>query len=189
VTTHAILFLEDLDPESSGDACAHATHYEAVPVSAFAALMKRLPPQAIANSTFVDAGAGMGRAMMLASEYPFKQVVGIEISPALYEVARENLRARHDFVTQCNDVRLVRGDARRYRYPRGNVVLFLYNPFDEYALDATLARIGERTDRDVWLLYHTPVHDGVPIARGYDLVSRGREGDVYLHRGTTVLIE
>lgn len=157
VTTQAILFLTDLDPEQVGDAGAHATHYEAVPVGDFRALVDALPAEAIAASTFVDVGAGMGRAVLLAAEYPFKQVVGIEISPGLYEVARENLERAPRERRQCRDVRLVRNDARFWTFPPGNLVVFLYNPFDADALRMTLDSILNRRDPGTtWLLYHTP---------------------------------
>jgi len=158
VTTHAVLFLTDLDPDAAGDAGAHATHYEAVPVADFRALLSLVPKDAIPSATFVDVGAGMGRAMILAAEYPFKQVVGIEVSPALYEIARENLAAARARGLRCHDTRLVRDDARIAHYPPGDLVVFLFNPFDADALRTTLASIeGRRNPGATWLLYHTPV--------------------------------
>jgi hypothetical protein len=56
--------------------------------------------------------------------------------------------------------------------PRGELVVFLYNPFDEQALEAVLDRIAERRDScSVWLLYHTPVHADLVLARGYETVA------------------
>ena len=40
--------------------------------------------------TFVDLGAGMGRAMLLASEYPFRAVLEVEINATLARIARKN---------------------------------------------------------------------------------------------------
>jgi trans-aconitate methyltransferase len=180
VTTHAVLFLSDLDPEATSDARSHATHYEAVPVSAFRALMHCIPDGVLPDSTFVDVGAGMGRAMLLATEYPFKQIVGIELSPGLHEIARENIAKGYDFATRCSDVRLVRGDARKRQYPRGSLVVFLYNPFDGEALDAVLERLAERRDGgNEWVLYHVPVHADRLRERGYELVAEIADGHVY----------
>ncbi len=158
VTTHAVLFLTDLEPEAVGDAGAHATHYEAVPVSDFRALLSHVPPETIASSTFVDVGAGMGRAMLLASEYPFRKVCGIEVSPSLYEIARENLAEARVRSRRCDDLRLVNADARLWKFPPGDLVVFLFNPFDALALRATLASILHRHQPGAtWILYHTPV--------------------------------
>ncbi len=183
MTTHAIAFLSDLDPDSTGDAGAHATHYEAVPVAAFRNVIARLPESVIRSSAFVDVGAGMGRAVMLASEFAFAQIVGVEISPALYQIARENLDKAHDFTTRCRDVRLVRADVRQYRFPGGPLVVFLYNPFDGEALDDVLDRLSERSDPiDEWILYYTPVHADRLQSRGYELVVTLPETHVYCKR-------
>jgi SAM-dependent methyltransferase len=162
VTTHAVLFLTDLDPDAAGDAGAHATHYEAAPVADFRALLAAVPEAALPNATFFDVGAGMGRAMILAAEYPFKQVCGIEVSPGLYEVAKENLAIAGARDLRCRDIRLLRGDARIAHYPPGDLVVFLFNPFDADALRTTLASIADRQNSgETWLLYHTPVERAV----------------------------
>jgi SAM-dependent methyltransferase len=180
VTTHAVLFLSQLDPERHDEAHAHATHYEAVPPAALAALLALAPRETIARSTFVDVGAGMGRAVLLASEYPFAQIVGLELSPALYEIASDNVRRAQRLQTRCRDVRLVRADARKARFPRGDLVVFLYNPFDGAALDDVLDRLAERPKRGAeWILYHTPVHAERLVARGYALVAQTPDGAVY----------
>jgi SAM-dependent methyltransferase len=182
VTTHAVLFLTDLDPDDTGDAGAHATHYEAVPVSEFHQLLSTLPPDSIARSTFVDVGAGMGRAMILAAQYPFRQVCGIEVSPGLYEVARENLAIAKTHPLRCSDLRLVQGDARLWEYPPGDLVLFLFNPFDATALAQTLPAILARCGAgSTWLLYHTPVERAVVEADpGWKRHARLSCGDVYV---------
>jgi SAM-dependent methyltransferase len=182
ITTHAVLFLTDLDPEIAGDAFAHATHYEAVPVSEFRQLIATLPAGVVERSRFVDAGAGMGRAMILAAEYPFVQVCGIEISPALYEIASENLAKAREHELRCRDLRLVRDDARISTYPKGDLVVFLFNPFDGEALAQTLHAIEAREDAgQTWLLYHTPVHGSVvERSEQWTLHARLACADVYL---------
>ncbi|HTX56217.1 MAG TPA: class I SAM-dependent methyltransferase [Candidatus Acidoferrales bacterium] len=181
VTTHAVLFLSDLDPDTAGDAGAHATHYEAVPVADFRALLACVPAEVIPRATFVDAGAGMGRAMILAAEHPFKQVCGIEISPALYEVARENLTIARERTLRCRDIRLQHGDARIWHYPPGDLVVFLFNPFDRTALAHTLASIAARRNgARTWLLYHTPVErELLETTPGWELAHRLTCGDVF----------
>lgn len=171
VVTQALLFLGELGAER-GEAYAHATHYEPVPVADFHALMRRVPKSFVGASTFVDVGAGMGRAVLLAREYPFKQIVGIELSPHLLEIARENVARGRGFEIACRDVRLIRADARKRKMPRGPLVVFLYNPFDEQALEAVLDRMEERGDAcGAWLLYHTPVHGDLVVCRGYEPVA------------------
>lgn len=171
VTTQAIAFLSDLDPEVVGDAGAHATHYEPVPPSDFHELLALLDPDEITASAFVDIGCGMGRAVLLASEYPFRQIVGIEVSPALHEVARQNLADAANFATRCRDVRLIRGDGRIAQYPPGPLVAFLYNPFDADALNATVNALCFERDAPLLVLYHTAAEEAVLFERGF--VKRG----------------
>src|SRR5580704_15196620 len=37
--------------------------------------------------TFMDAGSGKGRVLLLASSLPFRRILGVEIVPELHEVA------------------------------------------------------------------------------------------------------
>ncbi len=184
VTTQAILFLTDLDPDAVGDAGAHATHYEAVPVADFRDLMRCIPKDAVARASFVDIGAGMGRAVLLASEYPFAQVCGVEVSPGLFEVARENISRATHISRKCGDIRIVRADARIWNYPPGNLVAFMYNPFDAQALEATLgAIVHRRAPGETWLMYHTPT-ERILLDNGphWNLVAETPSGVLYHRR-------
>jgi len=171
VVTEAMLFLGDLDAEYIGEAAAHATHYEPVPIDDFADLIARVPDEVIRRSTFVDVGSGLGRAVFLAMRLPFKRIVGIEISAALNETAKENLEKLHGLDARCTDVRLENEDARTFAYPSGDLLVFLFNPFDADALRATLARIAAREGAGATrLIYHTPEHVGVAREFGYPML-------------------
>ncbi|MDQ6930241.1 MAG: class I SAM-dependent methyltransferase [Candidatus Eremiobacteraeota bacterium] len=110
----------------------------------------------LAGATFVDIGSGMGRVVMLASHHPFRQVLGIEISPALHEIARENVRVYTDARQRCRDIRLVRADAAEVALPPGNLAIYLYNPFQGRILARLLERLHDDR-REIVLLYHTAV--------------------------------
>jgi len=162
VTTQALLTLGQLEP-ASGDAYVHATHYEPVPVEAFGELLAFVPEDLVRAAAFVDVGCGMGRALLLAAEHPFKQVVGIELSPALHAIARENFATARGLALHCRDVRIRRGDARRFAFPKGDLVVFLFNPFDHEVLRVVLDRIvvSRHAGDRVTLLYHVPIHRDV----------------------------
>jgi len=179
VATEALLFLGDLDPEAIGPNIAHATHYEPTPVGDFDPLLAHVP-FALEGATFVDLGAGMGRAVLLAARRPFRQVVGVEISRALYEIARENLKLASDGGRQCRDVRLICADAASYRFPRGPLVVYLYNPFDGSVLAGILDRLGAGHVRDIALIYHTPVERALIEAHpAFELIAQEPAGAVY----------
>ncbi len=159
VTTEALIFLGQLDPEAVGPGIEHATHYEPTPLADFEACMKAVPADCtLPDTTFVDIGSGMGRVVLLASHYPFKQILGVEISPALHEIARENLANYRDARQHCRDVRLIRADAGSYTLPGGNVLLYLYNPFEKPMLERFVRQLTIRSAAyETVLVYHTPV--------------------------------
>jgi predicted RNA methylase len=43
--------------------------------------------------SFVDFGSGKGRVLLVASHYPFREVVGVEFSPELQKIAEGNIRS------------------------------------------------------------------------------------------------
>src|SRR5208283_3490988 len=73
----------------------HVTAYYGVAPSILRALIRRwretVPPHPIHRYTFIDIGAGKGRGLLVASEFHFRKVVGIELNPALAAIARSNV--------------------------------------------------------------------------------------------------
>jgi SAM-dependent methyltransferase len=159
VTTEALIFLGELDPEAIGPNLEHATHYEATPPQQIDALLDALP-LAPERTTFVDLGSGLGRVVLRAAARPFRQIVGVEISAALHEVAKEN-RAAYRGALRCSDIRLVRADAARFTFPRGDLAIYLYNPFRAPVLAPLLERLTGDPRREVAIAYHTPVERAV----------------------------
>jgi SAM-dependent methyltransferase len=183
-TTEALIFLGDLDPEAIGPSIAHATHYEPTPVGDFATLLRHVP-FALEHATFVDIGSGMGRAVILAASLPFKTVIGVEFSRALHEVAKENLARIDPATLRCRDVRLVCADAASYRFPRGALVAYLYNPFDATILSIVLERLTATARRELTIVYHTPVERAtIESNPAFELVAEEAAGSLYRLRTT-----
>lgn len=126
----------------------HATAYYGVAPSVFRALVNRWrrtkPVASIRDFTFIDIGAGMGRAVLLASEMPFHRVVGVELHPTLAGIARRNLQRWRaiDRVHAPTQIRCC--DAAEFPLPAGPCLLFLFNPFGK----AVLRRLLQRVARD-----------------------------------------
>lgn len=180
VTTEALVFLGELDPDAIGPSLEFATHYEPTPVAEANALLDASPLEP-GRTTFVDLGAGMGRVVLLAARRAYRTVIGVEISPALVEVARENVGSAHDPHRLATDVRIVRADARDYTFPRGDLAVYLYNPFRGPVLDAVLRRLYvPPAARDVVLLYHTAVErESVDATEAFELVDDLGFGLIY----------
>ena len=155
VTTEALIFLSTLDPEAIGPSLEFATHYEPTPVREAQALIDAIL-EPLEATTFVDIGSGMGRVVLLAARRSFKMVAGVEISGALHEIARENVAQFEPDALRCRDIRLIHADAAEYKFPRGKLAVYLYNPFRAKILASVLEHLLA-LPREITLLYHTPV--------------------------------
>ncbi len=187
VSTEALVFLGDLDPEAIGASIEHATHYEPTPVGEFAPLIA-LVPFALHSATFFDVGAGMGRALLLAARFPFRSIAGVEISPALATIAADNLAKTDRSAFACNDIRIRSGDALDARLPRGDLVLYLFNPFDAWIVAQLIDKIARETvRREIAIVYHTPVaRDVIEASAAFELVGETNAGAVYRKVGRSL---
>lgn len=112
------------------------------------------------RDVFVDFGAGKGRALLMAAQYPFKRVVGIEISEALCREARRNV-ARWTGTFACEDIEIWTGDAAHYCIPADATVFYLYNPFHGRTLNAVfdaIARSHAAAPRRIWVVFNNTTH-------------------------------
>jgi predicted RNA methylase len=146
----------------------HATAYYGVAPSVFAALVGRWqmsrPAGAVEDTTFVDMGAGMGRAMLLAAEMPFRRVVGVELNPTLARIARKNLAVWRKAGRSLAPMRLVEGDATEFVWPEGPCLAFLFNPFGSAVMRrmlASMAKAFARRPDELDLVYVNNEQEGV----------------------------
>ncbi len=126
----------------------------------------------VAACTFVDLGCGKGRPLLVAMEFPFKEIVGVELSSAFAAIARNNAETIAVHYSQKRRVRIEVGDATEYPIPSGDVVLFMYNPFDEAMIRKMAARVEAALaleSRRVFVVYINPrfsgCFDAVPSLR------------------------
>lgn len=121
----------------------HATAYYAVAPSVFHGMIVRWrrcrPTAPIADFAFVDIGAGMGRAALLATEYPFRMVVGVELNPTLARIGRRNMSLWRKTGRALAPLRMLCADATEFALPAGPCVAFLFNPFGAPVLRRMLA--------------------------------------------------
>jgi len=85
--------------------------------------------------TFVDIGSGKGKILMMAADYPFAKILGVEYSPGLHAIAQRNLQIYRSPAQRCSDLVSIHADALDYRLPDGPLVCLVFN-----ALDSTTMR-------------------------------------------------
>jgi len=94
--------------------------------------------------TFIDIGSGKGKLLLLASHYPFRRIVGVELAPLLHEIAIRNIDIYRPPRRQCNDISSVLGDALEYELPDGPLICLMVNPFDRTTVGRVIRRIADR---------------------------------------------
>ena len=102
----------------------------------------------------------MGRAVLIAAEFPFSKVVGVEFSAELHRIAGENLARRRDSL-RAGAVELACQDAGEYVFPAGNAVVYMFNPFQDAVMTRVLnnmLRAFEDRPADLIIVYFNPVH-------------------------------
>lgn len=112
--------------------------------------------------TFIDLGSGKGRALMLASQFPFKKIVGVEFVPELSATAMANIAKFNPPWRTCQSIEAVTEDAAKFEYPEGPLVVLLYNPFLAPVLKKCLKHLSqslEKSPREVYLFYGNPVFE------------------------------
>jgi SAM-dependent methyltransferase len=110
---------------------------------------------------FIDLGSGKGRVLLVASEFPFREVLGVEFARELHEIACRNLRRYRSPSQKTRNVRSVHGDAIAVEFPVAPLVLFLANPFGPGVLVPVLRRLQESLaahPRDAIIVYAAPDH-------------------------------
>ena len=102
--------------------------------------------------------------MLLASEFPFRKVQGIELNPVLAGIARKNIRKWQTAGCAIAPMQILCGDVLESRFPQGPCLAFLFNPFGELVMRRllkVLARAFADRPGELDLLYVNNEQEGV----------------------------
>ncbi len=157
--------------ELSGNSLSslYSTAYYGVPPSTLRQAIRSLPIDP-AIFTFIDLGCGKGRALLVAAEFAFPRLMGVEIAPELCRVAETNISRNPDWTSRAF---ILNQDAATVQFPISPLLIFLYNPFLAPVLRRALANLEQqlrRAPREVWILYgdnprYTKVLERFPFIR------------------------
>lgn len=105
---------------------------------------------------FCDVGSGLGRICVVAAEYGFAKVTGVELAPELCVAARENVAHCRLTEEQRARIEILQMDALDYCATTDDDVFFMFRPFSgdflRVVLDKLAARAGKR-NRPLTLIY------------------------------------
>lgn len=130
---------------------------------------------------FIDFGSGKGRVLLVAAEFSFRQVIGIEFSDELHKIASANIAKLPADLNTDDRVRSIHGEAGEVALPRADLVCYLYNPFGAPVLERVVGQIIEHHRRHrcrIFVIYVDPRHRSVFERTSAFTVVREHPGEV-----------
>jgi hypothetical protein len=127
-------------------------------------------PVAVNDFTFVDLGSGKGRTLLMASSYPFRRIIGVELLEELNAIALQNIALYRGDRQKCFVIGSHAADARRFDFPAEPMVLYLFNPFPRHVWRDVLANLHASLaalPRPMYVIYHNAVHEDILAAQDW----------------------
>jgi hypothetical protein len=136
----------------------HAQYYVATPSRIFDRIMAALHIRH-EHFIFIDFGSGKARTLFLADKFPFKRLIGVELSPRLHAIAQKNVEIYQSKTQKSNKFEVVCVDAASYDLPVENSVFYFFDPFNLPVMSAVLENIKqslEKYPRKIFIVYVNP---------------------------------
>lgn len=123
----------------------------------------------VEDYTLLDFGCGKGRAAIVASEFPFRQVIGVELSPVLAAKAQANVAIIAKKFPERPGIAIFNANVLEVALPSGKLAIFAYNPFGAEILTGVVKRLEAALAADtphIFFVYvnskHADVLDASP---------------------------
>ena len=123
-----------------------------VPTTIYSSLATIPDPQ---HCRFLDPGCGKVWPLLVATEFRFAAIIGVELSPTLSRVARRNTDVFSRVHPDRAPIVVGGGDAPAHEPPPEEIVIFLYNLFHRPLIAHLLRRIKsslETTGRELCIV-------------------------------------
>jgi SAM-dependent methyltransferase len=120
--------------------------------------------------TFIDIGSGKGRVLLMAADYPFRRVIGVELLSALHQIAQQNIAKYGEEPRRCSNVESQCLNAVDFVIPDGPVVVYLFNPLGEVNLMKVVENLNrslKKNPRPAYVLYHNALLGHVLLNAGW----------------------
>ena len=131
--------------EELGLSPVHSHGYEATPINFFHSVLAKLSTD-YKRTVFIDLGCGKGRTLLLASDYPFRSIIGVEISEALSRIAVENVKRYASTRRNLPEISILCRAIEDFEYDtiqRSNhVLVYMFNPCGEPVFAAGLQKLS-----------------------------------------------
>lgn len=146
------------------------------------AAIQNLQPD-LSTFTFIDIGSGKGRVLLMAADYPFRHILGVELFPDLHHAAEENIRQYSSPNQKCRSIESLLADARDFQFPSGPMLIYLFNPLPESGLRQLLDNLDRSLaaqPRKALILYHNPLLESLLASRpGFQKVAGTHQYSIF----------
>jgi hypothetical protein len=116
------------------------------------------------DSVLVDLGCGKGRVLLIASEFGFKEVRGLEYAHELCEIAKMNCSNFKSKTGIRTEYRIIECDVTNYLIKTDENFFYLFNPFDEEILKKVICNIItslKTKHREIYIILNNPIYNYV----------------------------
>lgn len=145
-------------------------HYQGASYFVLNQTLSQLPIEA-QKTVFIDFGAGKGRALVVGASKHFAQVIGVELSKDLCQVAHQNIaKVQHRY--PHTHFEIVNTDARTYALPNNANVLFFFNPFGASVMQQVINNIQQSVQkhpRPLYIVYVNPVFSDLFLSNNFSI--------------------
>jgi precorrin-6B methylase 2 len=133
-----------------------------------------------ARFVFIDFGSGKGGVLLAAAAFPFKEVIGVELSHELHDIALQNIARFSPDETRAGRIASIHGDAAAFAMPQSDIVCYFYNPFGPPIMEKVVERLTAHAQQHgyrVIIIYVDARHPEI-FARTGNFAVLGNDPDV-----------
>ena len=169
INTHSIVNLDKLT--LAGDSSEQNHHYQGASYYILFSLFNKLPTN-IKHNPFIDFGCGKGRALFVAEQCGFTNLIGVDIAKELIDDATKNLTI-YKLKNNNSQILFLFQDATKYQIPSNASVFYFFNPFGADIMQQVIDTIKEsikQYPRKIYCLYLNPKYKSVFEKNGFTVL-------------------
>lgn len=160
IKTHSIVNLHNLT--LAGENSDQNHHYQGASYFILFSVFGQLPAN-VKDLPFIDYGCGKGRALFVAEQCGFTNLIGIDIALELIQEANENKEV-YKKANAKSHIHFTFSDATVYEIPPDAAVFYFFNPFGPDILKKVVSLIKESVKlypRTIYCIYLNPQYKDV----------------------------
>lgn len=183
INTHSIVNLDKLT--LAGENSSENHHYQGASYFILLSIFNKLPSET-KSFPLIDYGCGKGRALFVAEQCGFTNLIGVDIAKELIDNANDN-NSEYQKKNSASQIHFLFEDATKYKVPDDARTFYFFNPFGETVLQQVIDNIKESVKvnpRKIYCIYLNPKYKAVFEKNGFEVFyikknKRYLEGIIY----------